>query len=215
MFAKLFLCLAVFLGASARAESSPPHPFRTEDLLSALKVAPEVSGGYNRKLFPHWSRTGGCTTRESVLRRDAVSKFPDRAPSESCKVVSGVWLSVYDNQTVYAASEMDVDHVVSLNEAWRSGARLWSPARRKKFANDLSDSRTLRAVTDDANSAKGDKDPANWLPSHPEAVCVYVSDWVSIKARWGLSVDVRELAALQSLLDGACAGQTTGRWSFP
>ncbi|MEU0845720.1 DUF1524 domain-containing protein [Streptomyces sp. NPDC005962] len=39
--------------------------------------------------------------------------------------------------TADAAAQFDVDHVVPLKEAWRSGAAEWSTQDRRAFANDL------------------------------------------------------------------------------
>jgi len=41
------------------------------------------------------------------------------------------------------------------------------------------------------NQAKGDKDPSNWLPQDSD-VCTSVAGWISIKARWSLSMDESE-----------------------
>lgn len=214
MFASVLLCFALFVGANFYPEANQA-PLKTKELLSLLNVQPEVTKGYSRKLFPHWSDHDGCSTRESVLRRDSLVKFPARDSRDSCTVTTGPWLSVYDNKTLHKASDVDVDHVVALSEAWKSGASSWSPSMRKQFANDLSDPRTLRAVTDYVNMEKGDKDPSKWLPSHAGALCTYVSDWISIKLRWKLSVDKREYNTLKTLLHGSCANQTTLPWSAP
>ena len=104
--------------------------------------------------------------------------------------------------------ELDVDHVVALKEAWDSGAGTWSATRRQAFANDLSDPRTLVAVSATSNRSKGDRDPSNWLPPESD-VCAYVSDWVSIKYRWSLTMDESEWGRIGNLLNGPCLGTTT------
>mgnify|MGYP000217839777 CR=1 FL=1 len=70
-------------------------------------------------------------------------------------------------------SDVDIDHVVALKEAWDSGAWAWSMSQRQAFANDLTDRRTLIAVTDRVNASKSDKDPSNWMQWSP----VFVVDW--------------------------------------
>jgi len=97
---------------------------------------------------------------------------------------------------------MDINHVVPLKEVWASGASAWTPERRAGFANDLSDERTLQAVSAGANRQQGDRDPASWLPADRDAACQFVSDWVAIKASWGLSVDQVERDAIALTLDG-------------
>jgi hypothetical protein len=93
---------------------------------------------------------------------------------------------------------LDIDHLIPLAEAWRSGAWKWSPAQREAFANDLTDQRALVAVTAGLNRQKGDQDPSTWLP--PENKCVYVSNWIAIKVRYSLTVDPAEANALTSLV---------------
>src|SRR5205085_10550088 len=88
------------------------------------------------------------------------------------------------------ASDLDVDHMVPLAEAWDSGARTWSTARRTAYANDLTDPRSLIAVSAGSNRSKGDQDPAEWTPSRN--VCNYVKQWVVVKTRWSLSVNEAE-----------------------
>ena len=87
-----------------------------------------------------------------------------------------------------------------LAEAWDSGARTWTTTQRRSFANDLGDYRTLVAVTDDVNQAKGDKDPATWLPAYSR--CRYVGEWLAVKLRWRLTVDSAERSVLVSLASG-------------
>jgi hypothetical protein len=114
-------------------------------------------------------------------------------------VITGKWLSLYDGETWTKASDVDVDHVVALAEAWRSGAWKWSATRRQSYANDLGVAWTLRAVTDNVNQSKSDDDPTYWLPPLELANCVYLIEWVAVKIRWKLSVDAEER---QSIRDG-------------
>jgi hypothetical protein len=94
------------------------------------------------------------------------------------------------------ASALDIDHLVPLSEAWRSGAWAWSTEQRQSFANDLEDARASIAVSLGQNRSKGDKDPAQWLP--PKGVCTYIADWIAIKARYQLSVDPTEATFLRT-----------------
>lgn len=215
---KVYICVSILLTvmSSSPAMSSSPEKveYDTLSLLSTLDVKPEKSEGYTRSMFKHWSdlNRDGCTTRESVLRRDATSKFAPVKPESTCKVTNGVWFSVYDGVYEYSSSSIDIDHVVSLSEAYRSGAYKWSTVMKQKFANDESDVRSLRAVSKSSNRSKSDKDPALWLPSRVAYTCTYISDWVAIKARWSLSVDVKEYAKLRAMLTSACPGLKTKGW---
>ncbi|MET7316603.1 HNH endonuclease family protein [Streptomyces thermoviolaceus] len=97
------------------------------------------------------------------------------------------------------ASKLDVDHVVPLEEAWSSGANTWDADRREAYANDLAAPRSLVAVTASTNRSKGKKDPAEWLPPAPSALCTYLEDWTATKLRWNLTADQNEHDTLARL----------------
>lgn len=171
-------------------------------LLTVLTVAAEEGGAdYRRTAFDHWvdADHDSCDTREEVLVAEAVGPV-ELAPG--CRVRTGRWLSWYDNATWTDPTDLDVDHMVPLKEAWESGARLWSTADRRNYANDLAFAPALVAVTDNVNSSKGDQDPADWLPALQH--CRYVQQWLAVKWRWQLSIDARERSALQAALTGRC-----------
>lgn len=183
------------------------------DVVAFIPVAKEHSEGYDRRQFEHWITVGGCSTRESILIRDSTS--PAQVDPFGCRVVAGDWVSPYDGAVWESPADVDIDHVVALKEAWDSGAWAWTAGRRRAFANDLSDRRTLRAVTDNVNQAKGDKDPSNWMPPLQSDWCSYLSDWVSIKARWQLSMDESESGRIRNLLTRQCVGLRIEPWSAP
>lgn len=165
--------------------------------VAGLPVATEVRTGYSRDLFPHWIDADGnrCNTRNEVLLAEAVS-----APtvSSTCTLSGGRWYSYYDNAYWTLTSDLDIDHMVPLAEAWDSGARDWTTSRRQAYANDLGDGRALVAVTDNVNQSKGDQDPATWMPPYASARCRYLNEWVAVKIRWRLTVDSAEKSALTS-----------------
>ena len=89
---------------------------------------------------------------------------------------------------------------MALKEAWDSGAWGWTEQRRRKFANDLGDSRSLRAVSASSNRSKSDRDPAEWLPPLESFRCTYATHWVVVQVRWRLSIDPGERSALHDIL---------------
>ncbi|MEU2615582.1 HNH endonuclease family protein [Micromonospora sp. NPDC007271] len=165
--------------------------------VASLPVASEVRTGYSRDLFPHWidADGNGCNTRNEVLIAEAVTK---PTISGTCTLSGGRWYSYYDNAYWTLTSDVDIDHMVPLAEAWDSGARNWTTSRRQAYANDLGDSRALAGVTDNVNQAKGDQDPATWMPPYASARCRYLNEWVAVKIRWRLTVDSAEKNALTS-----------------
>ncbi|MEV7563936.1 HNH endonuclease family protein [Streptomyces tanashiensis] len=196
------LTVTGLLATAPAAQAAMPTPVSAataRTYLAALTVKAEGStSGYSRDLFPHWiTQSGTCNTRETVLKRDGVNVVTD----SSCAATSGSWYSEYDGATWTVASDLDIDHMVPLAEAWRSGANSWTTAQRQSFANDLTRPQLI-AVTDNVNQAKGDLDPAKWLPSRTAYRCTYVRAWVHVKYHWNLSVDSAEKSALQSVLNG-------------
>jgi DNA uptake protein ComE-like DNA-binding protein len=161
-----------------------------------------VRAGYSRDLFPHWADTNGsgCTARQDILRAQVIG-LPQVDPFSRCVIVEGDWYSLFDGVNFSGSpSELDVDHVVALSEAWDSGASEWTTAQRRIFANDQLN---LLAVTASSNRSKGDRDAGEWLPPATSAWCVTGMIMVSVKVRYQLSIDQREKTGLERLL-GKC-----------
>ena len=204
---------ATFNSQSAEVSQSKLVSADARSVLSSIKVENEYQTGYKRKLFIHWADLdgNGCDTREEVLMRDSVSK--PQVDSYRCYVVAGDWVSPYDGAKLGDRGDVDIDHVVALKEAWDSGAWAWSESQRKAYANDMTDRRTLIAVTDRVNVSKSDKDPSNWMPPLRSYWCTYLADWISVKARWGLSMDQSEFGRISNLLVSDCSSLTIASWS--
>ena len=117
------------------------------------------------------------------------------------------WYSWYDGAVWSNASDVDIDHLVALKEAWESGARNWTTDRRRLFANDLDYPVSLFAVTDNVNASKSDRDPAEWLPPLASARCDYAIHWAQVKIRWGLTIDTAERNILAGILSGSCGAR--------
>ena len=154
-----------------------------------LTVAEDKTTGYNRSAFKHWidADKDGCDTRAEVLIEEAIVK---PKIGLKCKLTGGKWVSAYDGKTITNPSQLDVDHMVPLAEAWRSGAWKWTAAQRQAYANDLENSEALIAVTLTTNRSKGDKDPTLWTPA--KIYCEYLNSWIKIKSQYNLTVDVLE-----------------------
>jgi len=168
-----------------------------DQLVARLTVAPEVTAGYDRDLFRHWSDTDGdgCDTRREVLIAESVTPV---TVGGGCSLTGGEWISAFDGVSTTDPSTFDVDHFVPLKEAWDSGADTWDETRRQHFANDLEYAGSLIAVSASSNRTKGASDPAEWLPPNTGYYCEYVITWVEVKLRWQLSADSSEIAALKN-----------------
>ncbi|WP_407642667.1 HNH endonuclease family protein [Actinokineospora alba] len=201
LLGSLSLSVVLTVGLAGVASATPPNiPTETtaRSELAALTVAADGSmTGYSRDLFPHWSTISGtCNTRETVLKRDGSNVVTD----SSCAATSGSWYSPYDGATWTLASDVDIDHVVPLAAAWRSGASSWTTSQRQAFANDLSYPQLI-AVTDNVNQAKGDQTPATWKPPRSAYWCTYAKMWTHVKYKYSLRVNSAEKSALSSMLN--------------
>ena len=172
------------------------------ELISRLSIAPAGAiTGYDRLMFePHgWADANrdGCDTRAEVLIRDSRVRV---TKTKGCTVTAGDWVSLYDNYSTPDPTELDIDHVVALGEAWRSGAKAWAPEHRLEFGQDLDN---LLEVTAAMNRSKGDRDPAVWQPPNRAGWCAFSRRWVKVKVKWHLTADANEVRVLKIML-GTC-----------
>ncbi|MGA8116564.1 MAG: HNH endonuclease family protein [Actinocatenispora sp.] len=180
--------------------------------LATLPVRPaDSSHGYSPYDFgPSWLDTdhNGCDNRNDVLRRDLTHVT---AGSHGCEVLAGRLRDPYSGSSItYAkdragSSAVRVDHVVSLADAWRTGARTMSRARREQFANDPL---ALLAVASRTGADRDSRDAAGWLPPYRSFRCAYVADQVAVKAAYGLWVTRAEHDAMTDVLS-VCAGRAS------
>ncbi|BBZ15051.1 GmrSD restriction endonuclease domain-containing protein [Mycobacterium branderi] len=204
------------------ASSPPAQPEFAVDAgsasakLAALPIkgrAPKT--GYERSLFGQpWSDDvtvpdghNGCDTRNDILRRDLV-EVELKPGSHGCTVLTGVLNDPYTGTTVEfhrgqgTSSQVQIDHVVALSDAWQKGAQQWDADKRRNFANDPAN---LQATTGAINEQKGDGDAATWLPPNKSYRCTYVSRIVDVKATYGLWVTQAEHDAIARILSNCGA----------
>lgn len=169
---------------------------------------PTPTTPYDRKAWKHWiDEDNDCQdARTEVLIAEAIDGLELEGP-RGCEVEAGRWQCPYTGEIIREAHLLDVDHMVPLGNAHRSGAHAWDDARRQAYANDLDHKDHLVAVDFSANRSKGDKGPEAWLPPAEESRCNYVRDWVAIKARWSLSMTDAESAAVAAALAACEAGE--------
>ena len=157
---------------------------------------------YNRKDWQHWTDADGdCQdARQEALIAESQSAVVYE-PGDECRVESGDWFGVYTGESFTDPGDLDVDHMVPLANAHRSGGWAWSKERKADYANDLSYANHLVAVQASANRRKGSKGPEEWKPSRREYWCEYATDWTTIKQKWGLTATPSEADALREMLE--------------
>lgn len=167
--------------------------------------------GYDRTAFGYRQTDAdgnGCDVREDVLARDLTDVRYQSAGG--CKVQSGTLNDPYTGKTIHfrrgrdTSSAVQIDHVVALENAWQSGAREWSRAKRYEYGNDMYN---LLAVDGPANQEKGSASAAYWLPTNGDYRCDYVARQIGVKDKYGLTVTTKEKRAMLSVLHG-CPAQS-------
>ncbi len=219
---------AVFLGASlagcdaaanaleviespagiAAGSHSPVGAITALEQLESVPVkgrAPKT--GYTRDEFgPAWDDVdrNGCGTRNDILARD-LSNETFKPGTNNCVVATGTLADKYTGTTINftrgqnTSSNVQIDHVVALSDAWQKGAQNLSADKRKELANDPLN---LMAADGPTNSAKGDKDAATWLPPNKAFRCEYVARQAAVKAKYNLWVTQAEHNTITGILAG-------------
>ena len=170
--------------------------------LSVKGRAPKT--GYSRERFGYGRiDTAGCDTRDRILTRYLTAK----TYLDDCRVESGTLADPYTAERIHyargGASEVDIDHVIALSDAWEKGAQQWAPATRVAFTNDPLE---LLAVDSHANRSKGDGDAATWLPPNKPFRSAYVARQIAVKTKYKLWVTQAEKDAIGRVL-ATCPGQ--------
>ncbi|MDU5657578.1 MAG: HNH endonuclease family protein, partial [Negativicoccus succinicivorans] len=182
------------------------HSAKALDQLPVLQTRSGSVPPYSRDEFgQRWADIdhNGCDTRNDILRRDLHS-LQMKTSSPNCVVVGGILDDPYTGRTIEfhkgeeSSDQVQIDHVVALANAWRSGAWQWDATRRQEFANDPAN---LLAVDGNANQDKGASRADQWLPPNSRYRCAYVQRQIVVKSSWGLGVTPREKKAMKAVLD--------------
>lgn len=194
------------------------------DATGGIRTAKANPGGYDRESeFGGWAPAdcGKATTRDLILARD----LTDVSRDSSCRVASGTLADPYTGRGiafrrgVKTSAAVQIDHVVSLYDAWASGARDWDQGKRVEYANDPD---VLLASDGPANMAKGSGIDVNgrstwltqhtgapdiWMPDNKAYRCDYMAKRVGIKTKYGLTMTAREKQQTITYLAGCVAGK--------
>ena len=193
---------------SGEALSSLPDTEAARQLRElAVRSADEASvvPDYDRQAFgQRWADTdhNGCDTRNDILARD-LARPTFKPGTRDCVVLTGTLAEPYTGTTIQfqrgdkSSALVQIDHVVALADAWRSGAWQWDAQWRQEFANDPEN---LLAVDGAANEDKSASSADQWLPPNVAFRCDYVKRQIAVKYAYGLSVTQAEQDAMATQL---------------
>ena len=193
---------------SGEALSSLPDTEAARQLRELAVRSPDeasVVPDYDRQAFgQRWADTdhNGCDTRNDILARD-LARPTFKPGTRDCVVLTGTLAEPYTGTTIQfqrgdkSSALVQIDHVVALADAWRSGAWQWDAQRRQEFANDPEN---LLAVDGAANEDKSASSADQWLPPNVAFRCDYVKRQIAVKYAYGLSVTQAEQDAMATQL---------------
>ena len=182
--------------AQSAAESVSLMQFSEHNQKFPLPTEP-----YNRaKHFGGWIQFSGdqscLDTRGLVLQRDSVKPVE---VSPNCKVTSGQWHDDYTNKDYTSATQIQIDHVVPLKNAYMTGAYEWSDKIKCLYANYMGNNFHLKSVLGSENLRKGDRSPREYMPPNTQYTCEYLKIWMKIKYIWNLRFTPKEKDQIQNL----------------
>lgn len=212
------VCSGALPGSVPRQPGTPvalPRAAAARALLAGLVTAPRLDGrDFCRSAFgpDQWLDLdrNGCSARQDILVRQAVQLRVGyiRSHGSTCKeALSGTWVDAYTGARITIANLKDgaqaatlqIDHIVSLYEAWVSGAKRWTPAQRLVFAQDVA-APELWAVAGSVNFGKAYRGADSWTPPAPALRCRFATAYVVVKVKYDLTVTAAERASLSTML---------------
>lgn len=168
--------------------------------------------------FPHWMEPStdwgwsgdtntNCNVRWYVLwLQSNTLEWED--PSFCILGESTYWVDPYgqvmSDGSVYILesddpSDFDIDHIVSLGDAWRTGAEGLTQDQRTSLANDPLN---LVAVSTSVNRSKGDSTPADFMPTEEGGfLCEYATRYIQVKHKYNLTVMQADFNVLAETLN--------------
>lgn len=164
------------------------------------EVSPAVQK-YEREAFGAWiDQDDDCqNTRHELLISRSIKGTKLRP--DNCLVKSGQWFDPYSGDHIFAAIELDIDHLVPLKFAWVHGASHWQTDKLVKFANDPEN---LIITQKTYNRSKGSRGPLEWLPPLDVFRCEYISKFSSIMSNYGLLFKLDEKEKIDNLIGSFC-----------
>ncbi|MGJ9404225.1 GmrSD restriction endonuclease domain-containing protein [Arthrobacter sp. KK5.5] len=202
--------------------ATPTEPVPAAESALAVLAGLPVKGrapktDYSREQFGRaWLDVdrNGCDTRNDMLGAQLTDiVYTNHVP---CKVETGTLADPYTGSTLWfqrgqaTSSQVQIDHIVALSDAWQKGAQQLDGGRRAALANDPLN---LQATYGPTNAAKGASDAASWLPPNKSHRCLYVARQVGVKHKYGLWVTSAEHDAISRVL-ATCEGQRVPAAAF-
>jgi hypothetical protein len=126
-------------------------------------------------------------------------------------LLSEVGTTLFTARSTTDPRDLQVDHVVSLSDAWHSGAWAWSSRQKTEFSNDLSN---LNAIWGSENQRKSNLGPSQYVPLNESQTCAYLVQYAEVKVAWRLSITTADYEATAAGLEN-CSSSDAGQRPAP
>jgi hypothetical protein len=174
-----------------------PEPKRTVGVITVDAGTPTLvtdAGAippYNRDEWGRWfDADKDCQdTRQEVLVHESEVPVTFVDPLKPCRVLTGKWTDPYSGMTFSDPADLQIDHVVALEEAHLAGGWQWTLEQKKAYANDLANPHHLQAASVKSNTSKGSRPPPEWMPPNVAYRCEYLKRRLEILRNYKLKYD--------------------------
>lgn len=103
--------------------------------------------------------------------------------------------SPYSGEYFNSIKKTEIEHVVSIREAHKSGLCFADKKTKKSFAEDMLN---LTLVSPKLNKEKSDQDAGSWAPERNK--CWFAHTVIRVKKKYNLTVDSKEKSALEKVI---------------
>jgi len=169
-----------------------PSSIDTSKLNTLTVEEPYAPYEYDRDYFGSaWSDVdhNGCDTRNDILGRD-LENVTYKSGTHDCVVQEGTFGDPYTGNILAfdkgtTSRDIDIEHIIALDDAWDAGAWEWTHEQRLAYANDPF---VLAVVDGPTNSGKGSDSIGHWQPPYEASRCAYGARTVEIASKYKLTI---------------------------
>lgn len=208
-------------GSGDNGSATTPDPDRQQDEIqtnpdpdngdNGSGVTPDPNGQRDEMQITPDPGSGVASWRGLVVapenrcapyERNRDYSYPQSVEQDIVHSLGGVVYGPYTARCFSSTSETDIEHIVATSEAHDSGLCAADRAKKRAFARDLNN---LTLAAPGVNRSKSGRDAGEWMPNRNR--CWFAARVVAVKQRYGLTVDIREAAALERVLSSCASVQ--------
>lgn len=143
--------------------------------------------------WPHWSvDSDNCSTRDKIL----IDRGSDPVVDKPCKIISGSWISVFDDTVIDESQNVYLSYNVPLSYINYYAKRDLTPNEKEEIANDPDN---ISLVSQSIYTEKEGKSISQWLPTNGQ--CEYAENWVKVLDKYSVMTTENDSKTLKDTLE--------------